>query len=390
MKKSAKQQANVLMRPAAPMAPAHPSPLEQHIVLTLYAQQQYAEAEKYAQNLAKQYPNSGFGWKYLGLCMRHLNRGDAAMEPLQTAAKLMPGDFEPFFYLGCTHQELGNLEFAEACYRHAMALKPDDVGATGNLAETLRLQNRDEEAIAMFKRKLELAPGDVYGTHALAMLTGSNPEVPPEQYISQLFDNYSDNFEQHLTSTLNYNVPAQLAAMLARHSDANATNTTKWDALDLGCGTGLVGAEIASRSRNLVGVDLSAKMLDKARARQVYQRLVHSDLLAMMRQEGDATFDVLVAADVFIYVGKLDDIVAQSHRLLRPNGLLAFSIETSTVHASQDYFLEKAGRYSQSRSYMERMAQEHGFNVLDMHAAPLRTESGQPVNGYLGLWQAIS
>lgn len=387
MKKSAKQQANILMRPATPMAPAHPSPLEQHIVLTLYAQQQYAEAEKYAQNLAKQYPNSGFGWKYLGLCMRHLNRGDATMEPLQNAAKLMPGDFESFFYLGCTHQDLGNLDFAEACYRHAMALKADDVGAVGNLAETLRLQNREEEAIAMFRRKLELAPNDVYGNHALAMLTGSNPAVPPEQYISQLFDNYSDNFEQHLTSTLNYNVPAQLAAMLAQHSPASAA---KWDALDLGCGTGLVGSEIAPHCKNLVGVDLSAKMLDKARARQLYQRLVHADLQAMMRQEENATFDVLVAADVFIYIGQLDEIVSQAARLLRPNGLLAFSIETSASaeHAAQDYFLEKAGRYSQSATYMARLAKAHGFHVLEMQTAPLRTENGKPVNGYLGLWQA--
>lgn len=388
MKKSARQQANILMRPATPMAPVHPSPLEQHIVLTLYTQQQYAETEKYAQNLVAQYPNSGFGWKYLGMCMRQLNRGDASLDPLQNAAKLMPGDFDAFFYLGCTHQELGNLDFAEACYRHAMALKANDVGAIGNLAETLRLQNRDEEAIAMFQRKLELAPGDVYGTHALAMLTGSNPEVPPEQYISQLFDNYSDNFDQHLTATLHYNVPARLTAMLSEHVSAA---TDKWDALDLGCGTGLVGAEIASRSKNLVGVDLSAKMLDKARARHLYHRLVQADLLAMMRQEESVSFDVLVAADVFIYIGKLDDIIAQSRRLLRPDGLLAFSIETSesAEHAQQDYFLEKAGRYSQSEAYMARLALEHGFEVLEMQTAPLRTENNQPVNGYLGLWRAI-
>jgi predicted TPR repeat methyltransferase len=139
-----------------------------------------------------------------------------------------------------------------------------------------------------------------------------------------LFDVYAQRFDSHLVQVLNYSVPEKLAASAALFPSGGE----KWAILDLGCGTGLSGAAIAQFARHMVGVDLSSKMLDKARERNLYARLEQLDLLAMMEAEPAASYDVVFAADVFVYLGKLDELVSQARRLLRPGGLFAFSVES--------------------------------------------------------------
>jgi len=109
-----------------------------------------------------------------------------------------------------------------------------------------------------------------------------------------------------LVRELQYSVPENLVS-LARQRARNPDN--KWDVLDLGCGTGLIGVAIAPYARNLVGVDLSAKMLAKARDRNLYRRLEQQDLLSMMKHEPASSYDLIVAADVFVYLGNLEDII---------------------------------------------------------------------------------
>ena len=58
-------------------------------------------------------------------------------------------DWEAFNNLGSTHRALNNLAFAEACYQHALQVKPDSLEALDNLADVLRLQGKAKEAIAV-------------------------------------------------------------------------------------------------------------------------------------------------------------------------------------------------------------------------------------------------
>lgn len=163
----------------------------------------------------------------------------------------------------------------------------------------------------------------------------------------------------------------------------------------MGCGTGLVGAAIAPFARQLVGVDLSARMLEKARARKVYQRLERLDLLAMMRDEQDSSYDAIIAADVFIYLGKLDEIVSEIERLLCPGGVFAFSVETLEASSNEEavqgiqpeYQLGHTRRYSQSADYIARLASANGFSIQEMVATQIRMERSNPVNGHLVLWK---
>ncbi len=148
--------------------------------------------------------------------------------------------------------------------------------------------------------------------------------------------------------------------------------------LDLGCGTGLAGLELRPFAQHLVGSDLSPRMIVRAKQRGIYDELHAEDLLATLARARDA--DLVVAADVFIYVGALEPTFAACARALRPGGLLAFSVEHSP---HDDFVLQATLRYAHADAYLRRLAAAHGFSVERTAPSVLRIDSGLPVNGQL-------
>ena len=176
--------------------------------------------------------------------------------------------------------------------------------------------------------------------------------------------------------------------------DFYTSATDKWDVLYLGCGTGLVGSTIYPYARQLVGVDLSTKMLAKAKERNLYQRLESADLLSMMKGELISSYDVIVAADVFVYIGKLDEIMQEGARLLRPGGVFAFSVEAmeSLSHGVSntddgEYILNPTGRYAHSSNYIDKLARTHGFTISSLTRNKMRLEAGKPVDGHYAIFK---
>jgi predicted TPR repeat methyltransferase len=200
-----------------------------------------------------------------------------------------------------------------------------------------------------------------------------------------VFDSYADKFDTHLQQVLLYDIPKKMVALIGHHLPPGA----KCNVLDLGCGTGLIGPEISPYATQLVGVDLSPKMLEKAQARKLYQRIVRSDLLTMMQAEPASDYDLIIAADVFVYVGRLNEIIGEIRRLLSTGGIVAFSTETTEASDSSGlgYRLENTGRYAHSVEYLNGLASANGFRVLEMVPARIRTEQGKPVNGHMTVWQ---
>jgi predicted TPR repeat methyltransferase len=162
--------------------------------------------------------------------------------------------------------------------------------------------------------------------------------------------------------------------------------------LDLGCGTGLVGVEIGSRSRRLVGIDLSPNMIERARARNLYTELRCTDLMRgiAMEQAEQARYDVVTAADVFIYVGKLDAVVPAVRKVLNPGGLFAFSAEALEATGEippRGYRLGVMGRYAHSAEYLRQLAELNGFHVELLRSIRIRLEHRRPVEGWLTVWR---
>ncbi len=179
-----------------------------------------------------------------------------------------------------------------------------------------------------------------------------------------------------MIGTLKYQIPELLFDITAR-----AVASRDLDILDLGCGTGLLGARFLPLARTLTGVDISSSMLEIARQRQIYDSLVCGELTEFLQRQ-TAEFDLALAADVFVYIGDLSRVFQEVRRALRDGGVFGFSVE---VGESQDFALRSTLRYSHSAAYLRKVAQVHGFVVETIESKPLRREDGNDVIGHIAI-----
>ena len=328
----------------------------------------------------------------LGNVLQEQGKPDEAVTSYRNAISYQPDYADAYYNLGIILKEQGKIDAAVASHQKAIMHAPGWADAHCNLGNALQLQGKLDEATACYRRALELDPGNESTEHLIASLTAGTTKRAPSQYVEKLFDGYADKFDTHLIKSLKYETPAELLRLIKQVAEPPAK---EWDVLDLGCGTGLAGMEISPHSRQLVGVDLSSRMLAKAHARNIYHRLVHSDLLPMMRGEEAASYDVVIAADVFVYLGMLDEIISEARRLLRAEGLFMFSVEAlealpEKINGIEDhagYKLSQSGRYAHSSAYLEKLASSNGFESLNLVYAPVRLEEGNPVMAWLVLWK---
>ncbi len=382
--RSASAASNIFGQTAHAARPSHSSEVERQIALTYFNSQRFAEAEQHSRNLVALYPNDAFGWGMLGAALHKLGQIPAALEPMQKAALLNPHDAQAFHNLGSTQKLLGNDDYAQACYERVLELNPNHVDSLGSLAGLLHDSGRKEEALLLYRRKAALQPEDGYTAHMVATLSGRQTTHAPDDYVARVFDGYADKFDAHLTQELQYRTPELLVAALA---EILPFAPQQWDVLDLGCGTGLSGAAIAPQARSLIGVDLSAGMLAHARERGIYQQLIQSDLLSALKAQADASQDVVLSADVFVYVGQLDEVVAEIRRVLRPGGHFGFSVEHLPESAGQPLRLEATGRYSHADGYLQQLAAQQGFRILLDQLHTLRLDANKtPIAGKLCIW----
>jgi predicted TPR repeat methyltransferase len=257
----------------------------------------------------------------------------------------------------------------------------------------LRLMNSKlfAAATACLERVLRSDPAEVMARHLLSALSGANPEHPVEGYVRQLFDASAATFDRELVSKLGYAIPREMADAVR---SVEGVPSPPWEVLDLGCGTGLVGMEIAADSRKLTGIDLAPNMIERARARNIYTDLRCVDLMVALSEDAASgcRYDVVTAADVFIYVGRLDTVVPAIRRVLRSGGLFACSaeaLEATDKGGPEGYRLGLMGRYAHSAAYLRQLASANGFDVTLLRSTCIRSEHRRPVEGWLTVWRAV-
>ena len=305
-----------------------------------------------------------------------------AITLLEKILSLEPEHIASHSNLAKTYMQLGQDEAAIPHLELLIQINPNDVAIHEDLANVYLKLGRKQEALASFKEVVRIEP-DSPLTHLVAALSGTTTHTAPVAYAEKLFDHYADNFESHLTQTLHYHTPTLLVSLI--DSEVNLAGR-KLEVLDLGCGTGLFGKAISSHASRIIGVDISTKMLEKAAQLNLYHRLEHTDILAMMRKEPHASYDLIAATDVFIYLGALDELVVEAKRLLRPHGIFAFSTEFLSESEMQNFKLNDTGRYTHAISYLNKLANDAEFNILETKEEIIRENDGKPVIGHLSLW----
>jgi len=199
-------------------------------------------------------------------------------------------------------------------------------------------------------------------------------------YVATLFDRFAPDFDDQLTGELEYQVPSILAETA---KDYCTSANGDLDILDLGCGTGLCGEAVKDLAKRLDGVDLSGEMLKLARKRRVYKTLTKSEVVTYM-DKTRRSYDLVLGADVFVYFGLLDELFVSVANVLKPGGLVIFSLE---AHDGTDFTLTASGRYAHGRSYVRDCAQAAGFRERSVNNEKLRIEYGEPVSGDIWVFQ---
>ncbi len=283
--------------------------------------------------------------------MAALGDGDAvaAADLLRQALEIVPAWTPAWLALGDACRQGGDLSAAETAWLRCLVLDPADrLGAGARLAEA----------------------GSVPAEGAISAA-----------YVAKLFDDYAPRFERHLTESLGYRGPALVADALARAAPARRFAR----ALDLGCGTGLVGAVLRPLVDWLGGCDLSPAMLARARAGGLYDRLETSDLLSALRAEPPSTLDLVVAADVLIYVPDLAPVFRAAARALATGGLFVFTTQATQGEGEAAVSVGPDLRVRHATPFVLSLAEEAGFAVELQAPEWARKERGEPVPGLLAV-----
>ena len=313
----------------------------------------------------------------LGVVLRACGKPVEAEAAYRAAIRLQPDHIDAYTNLGILLNGLQRTEEAAACYCKVITLRPKHREARRLLALAHCALGEVAEAVRIYEQWLAEEPGDPIAQHMLAACTGREiPARASNAFVERTFDSFAESFESKL-ERLSYRAPTLVAAMLER---AGLERSKGLDVLDAGCGTGLCGPLVAPYARRLVGVDLSENMLARAGEKQVYDALVKGELTEYLRANSSA-FDVIVSADALVYFGDLDHVFAAAAAALRPGGVFVFTLEDMSATGSDgDHRLERHGRYSHARDYVERLLASVKLRPT-IAGAELRMESGVPVQG---------
>ena len=242
------------------------------------------------------------------------------------------------------------------------------------------LKMRDQPRARTYaERLLALKPFDENARYWHAVVHDQTPRTQPAQVVTGIFDGYADQFDVHLVRGLQYRVPERVAQILLEHHPDRRFNL-----LDLGCGTGLVGVYLGRIEGHIIGVDLSEKMIEQAARHQLYSRFHRVNVLDALRETPAEHYEAITCTDVLVYVGELAPVIPNALRILKPGGHFIFSCEAAGEDEADLVLREASNRYAHKASAVERQCREAGFDEVTIeHLPTLRMEGGQPLPGFL-------
>lgn len=278
-------------------------------------------------------------------------KGDlvAAEDLFVQATDLAPGFATAWFTLGVVREQLGDIGGAISAFRNAQRNDAGDRNGAG-----LRLMRLGAIEISAM----------------------------PSTYVRAVFDQYAPKFEAALVDDLGYRGPALLFKAVLTTQSAMGRPAFFRRAIDLGCGTGLAARAFAAQTDAIVGIDLSPRMIERAQATGLYAELEVAEIVEGLRRRPDASADLVLAADVLIYLYDLAPVLAEVKRVLAPGGLLAFTAE---IHGGAGVVLGAGLRYAYSTDYVTASLADAGLTLQQIELASSRTETSVPVPGLVAV-----
>jgi predicted TPR repeat methyltransferase len=344
--------------------------------LVCFDARRYAEAATHWRGIVARGFRAPGLWLGLGQCQFFLGEFSAAVQSLVAHLETAPDDSAAARRLALVAFLDGAIRGGPEGGRAAYAARAGGA-PIGDVAKTavqlLAAYGYASTALDVARAFMADAADDPLHRHHLAALAGEAVARAPADYVEAYFDRFADAFDTQMFEVLHYCGPRKLSRLLAE------TGAPGGVTLDIGCGTGAAAPYLRPRATRLIGVDLSTKMLEKARARGLYDELIQADMVDCVAGESDA-FDLIFAADALIYLGDLQPFLAAAARALKVGGALALTLETT---AKAPYELTTSGRFAHAPKAVIAAAADLGFALRASRRAFLRLEAHRRLNAAL-------
>ena len=166
---------------------------------------------------------------------------------------------------------------------------------------------------------------------------------------------YDDLLKQY-----DWQAPELLFNFLAQH----IRKDTKL--LDIGVGTGNSSQRFHPQGVELYGLDNSSDMLAICKAKGVFKEMHLFDFLTDKIPYPDATFTYTICSGIFHFCASLDPIFAEISRVLKHNGLFAFTIIENLIDDNL-YTIETSNGinlYFHHKKYIQNLTHNCNFTLL--------------------------
>ncbi len=322
--------------------------------------------------------NNVAAYNNLGALLYRQNRVMEALEMYRNVFIIDPTDTKAAFNLAIALEDLGNFEEAAGLYFKVLGQKQLQSIIHLRLANMLPkwFETDPKTALLYASGWVKNFPDNPLAIHTNNALNGQSSETDIDfAYTQTFYDAFADTYDEKM-QILNCQIPQLIAQKTSGKTFENV--------LDLGCGTGLSGALLRTGSKHLTGVDMSQKMIQKAEKKHIYDALFTMDILDYLQTTSQA-FDLIVAADVFCYINKLDDIIKEAHKDLTSRGTFIFTVEKAPN--PDQIILQPNGRYQHGFDIINSALKNAGFAEITAQEVTLRQENKAPCQGYLFMAQ---
>lgn len=356
------------------------------IANTCYNIGQYKQSLKFALMASDKRPTAAEPYIVAGNTYIEMGQNEKAAECLKKAAAITPNSDWLCLSLSTMYQKIGDWRQCLHYQWKTIALRGGYMSVEDHINYGYILYEAYEdnaaELVAKYLERWQSCYPDnpIVSYIASALKNEQNVVSSDLTYVKTLFDGFAPSFDE-IVAALDYNAPEYIASML---KDTLKTKLfKKRRILDLGCGTGLCAAAVQKYFPNedYYGVDISEKMLAEAEKKNLYKELYADDMLNFL-SETEELFHAVIAGDVLTYMGELKQLFRRLSKVIKFGGLLCFTI-TKNIFDDNDYHLAPSGRFTHSLTYIHRLLQYSGFEVVRLEERVLRHEGGKDVMGYV-------
>ena len=251
-----------------------------------------------------------------------------------------------------------------------------------NRALALEKAGDVDAAVKAYEEVLAIDPDDHGGAtvRIASMGRGETPDKAPDAYVTTLFDQHAEVFEDVLVEQLDYHVPMLVRQRLQALGLGHFARM-----LDLGCGTGLTGGALRDMADDITGIDLSENMVEIAHEKDLYETLYVAEVVDFLEDNDDAPFDLVTATDVLPYLGALEALFFGVAENMNAGGLLVFSSETlpDESFAGRSFMVGPHQRFAHAQAYVRERLDATGFDLVELIDITVRKEEGEPIAGNL-------